>query len=137
MNTPQRVLPVPTDITRAYWEGAAAGKLLIQHCQDCGHHQFFPRPFCLACMSGELAWKATSGKGTIYTFTVNHRPAHASLAERVPYVVAMIDLDEGVRMMANLLDAPPAKLAIGKRVRVVFETLSDTITLPQFVLDAD
>jgi uncharacterized OB-fold protein len=130
-----RPLPMPSDLTRPFWEGTRNERLLIQCCMDCGHHQFYPRPFCLQCMSTKVEWKQASGKGSIYTYTVNRRGANAYAAERVPYVVAMIDLDEGVRLMANLIDCRIEDVRIGSRVQVRFERVNEEVTLPQFTLD--
>lgn len=134
MTTPTRPLPVPTDVTRPFWESAAKGRLVIQHCNRCGKPQFFPRIFCISCMASDITWRDCSGLGTIYTFTINRRGANAFMQERVPYVVAMIDLDEGVRLMSNIIDSPIDQIAIGKRVRVCFEKVSEEVALPQFVL---
>ena len=130
----QRPLPVPTELTRPYWESAKQGELRIQHCQACGHWQFYPRPFCLRCESEDLQWQRTAGLGSIYTFTVNHRAPNPFMKARLPYVVAIVQLDEGPRLMANVLDAKPGEVAIGKRVQVRFEAASEDITLPQFSL---
>lgn len=129
-----RPLPQPTDVTKPYWEAAKEGKLVIQKCTDCGEHQFYPRPYCMSCGSQQIEWVAASGKGTIYTFTINHRPANEYMKDKTPYVVAAIDLDEGVRMLANILDCEPKQVKIGQRVKVTFEKASDDITLPQFKL---
>ena len=130
----QRPLPVPTDLTRPYWEAAKHGELRIQHCKACDHWQFYPRPFCLNCESDDLQWQQTSGLGSIYTFTVNHRALNPFMKTRLPYVVAIVQLDEGPRLMANVLDAKPGEVAIGTRVQVRFEPVSEDITLPQFAL---
>jgi len=129
-----RPLPMPTDVTLPYWENARAGKLVVQKCGSCGTLQFYPRPFCIACLSEDLSWIEMSGNGTIYTFTVNRRPANDYMKDKVPYVVAAVDLDEGVRMVANIVGADPGAVRCGARVRVTFEKASEEITLPQFVL---
>jgi len=132
-----RPLPQPTDITRPYWEAAATGQLVIQQCKACQTRQFYPRGFCTGCMSEELEWVNCSGRGRIYTFTINHRAPNAFMKARVPYAVAAIDLEEGGRMLANIVDSPLEKLAVGAAVRVVFEDTAEGITLPQFTLDPD
>ncbi|MBV7483561.1 Zn-ribbon domain-containing OB-fold protein [Bordetella sp. BOR01] len=136
MTSTARPIPQPTDITRPYWDAAAARQLVIQECRACGARQFYPRGFCIGCLSNDLHWLPCSGKGTIYTFTVNHRAANAALKEHLPYVVAAIDLDEGIRMIANILDSPPEAIQMGARVQVIFEALSETIALPQFRIDS-
>ncbi len=134
MSIVQRPIPQPTDITKPYWDAAAAHKLIIQQCQACGTKQFYPRGFCIMCLSDNLGWLTCSGQATVYTFTVNHRAANGYMKERVPYIVAAIDLAEGTRMIANIVDSPPEAIRIGARVQVVFEYLSDEISLPQFRL---
>jgi uncharacterized OB-fold protein len=129
-----RPLPQPTDATRPYWEGAAQGRLMVQHCAACDRHQFYPRLFCTVCLSDAMQWVESKGQGTVYSYTVNHRGPTPFFKPRTPYVVAMIDLDEGVRMMANILDCDPKAVKIGARVRVKFEPVSDTLALPQFTL---
>lgn len=135
MELAQRPLPQPTRITQPYWDAAKESRLVIQQCACCKRRQFYPREFCTACLSDDIEWIDSAGLGTVYTYTVNRRPSNAALSEKVPYVVAMIDLDEGVRMMANIIDTPPEAVRIGSRVRVCFEQVSDEITLPQFRLE--
>ena len=134
---PQRPLPQPTDLTHPYWDAAAKGELHVQRCGACGHWQFYPRPFCLKCESGDMQWQRASGLGKVYTYTVNHRAPNPFMKARLPYVVAMVELDEGPRLMANVLDAQSGDMAIGKRVEVVFERVSDDMALPQFRLLAE
>lgn len=135
MTSITRPAPQPTDITRPYWDAAAAGRLIVQECKACQTRQFYPRGFCISCLSDDLHWLDCTGKGTVYTYTVNHRAPHPSMKERLPYVVAAIDLDEGVRMIANIIDAAPASVQIGARVQAAFETLPEGIALPQFRID--
>ncbi|MFG5778184.1 Zn-ribbon domain-containing OB-fold protein [Comamonas sp. J-3] len=134
MTATQRPLPQPTDITAAYWQAAQQEKLLLQHCQQCQNWQFFPRAFCCHCGSEDLSWQASAGKGKIYTFTINRRATHAFFKERLPYAVAMVELEEGPCMMANIIDSDLSRIAIGAKVQVCFERASDEITLPQFRL---
>ncbi|SPA34267.1 conserved hypothetical protein [Cupriavidus taiwanensis] len=134
MSEAQRPLPRPTEITAGYWQAAAQGRLVVQGCRACGHRQFYPRTLCVACGSDQVEWAEVSAFGSIYTFTVNHRAPNAFMKARLPYVVAIVELDEGVRMMANIINAPPEAVAIGKRVRVVFEKASEDVSLPQFEL---
>ena len=132
MNAATRPSPVPTKVTQPFWDAAAQGKLLVQRCGECKQTQSLPRLFCRHCMSEDLQWEASKGLGTIYTFTINHRAANAHMADKVPYVVAVVQLDEGVRMMANIVGAAPESVQIGDRVQVRFLPLSDTVSLPQF-----
>jgi uncharacterized OB-fold protein len=134
MSEAQRPLPRPTEITEGYWHAAALGRLVVQGCRACGHRQLYPRTLCLGCESDQVDWTEVSGFGSIYTFTINHRAPNAFMKARLPYAVAIVELDEGVRMMANILNAAPEAIAIGKRVRVVFEQASAEVSLPQFEL---
>lgn len=131
---PARPLPQPTDLTRPYWQAAAQGELHMQHCGACGRWQFYPRPFCIHCEAEALHWRAVSGLGRIYTYTVNHRAPNAFMKARLPYVVAIVELDEGPRLMANIQGEGALDAAIGKRVKVLFEPVSDELALPQFAL---
>lgn len=135
MEIVQRPLPQPTRITQPYWDAAKESRLVIQQCGCCRTRQFYPREFCTACLSDRLEWIESAGQGTVYTYTVNRRPSNAALSEKVPYVVAIIDLDEGVRMMANILDCSCDAVRIGARVRVCFERISADTSLPQFRLE--
>ncbi|KAG0772744.1 hypothetical protein G6F22_015476 [Rhizopus arrhizus] len=135
MDHVQRPLPQPTRVTQPYWDAAKEGRLVIQQCGCCKARQFYPREFCTACLSDSIEWIESAGQGTVYTYTINRRPSNAALSEKVPYVVAMIDLDEGVRMMANIIDSPPEAVRIGSRVCVCFEQASPEIALPQFRLE--
>jgi len=134
MSEAQRPLPRATEATEGYWRAAAEGRLVVQTCRACGHRQFYPRTLCLRCESDQVDWADVSGFGAVYTFTINHRAPNAFMKARLPYAVAIIELDEGVRLMANILNTAPERIAIGKRVRVVFEKASDEVTLPQFEL---
>lgn len=134
MSEPERLLPQPTDLTRPFWEAAQDNRLTAQYCRSCRQAQFYPRPFCVKCGSEEIEWKALSGKGRIYTYTINHRTSNAFMKTRLPYAVAIVDLDEGVRMMGNIVQGDLADIQIGKQVHVVFEALSETLKLPQFAL---
>lgn len=129
-----RPLPQAIDETKPYWDAAKAGKLVVQKCSSCGTCQFYPRCYCITCMSDKVSWVEASGKGMIYTFTINHRPANEYMKDKVPYAVAAIDLDEGVRLLANIVESDLKAVKCGARVQVVFEKVTDEITLPQFKL---
>ena len=133
-DTIARPEPAPTAETAPYWEAAAESRLLIQRCQSCTRHQFYPRAFCMACLSDRLEWVESAGLGRIYTFTICRIPANPSMKDKVPYAVAVIDLDEGVRMLTDIVDCPIDQIRIGARVEVRFERISSTCVLPQFTL---
>jgi uncharacterized OB-fold protein len=128
-----RPLPVPDGDTKPYWDAAREHRLVIQRCQACQQAIFYPRSLCPHCMSDQIAWLDASGKGTIYSYTVVHR-APAQFAEDVPYVVALIDLAEGVRLMSNVVDCAPSDVRIGAPVEVTFDNVTPEISLPKFRL---
>ncbi len=135
MNAPvSPPLPITTAETVPYWRAAAAGRLEIQYCRSCARHQFYPRRFCTQCLSDQIEWVQASGRGRIYTFTVCHVAAHPAFEARVPYAMAMVELDEGVRMLAGIVEADLQRLAIGAPVQVCFERISDEVALPMFRL---
>ncbi|MFD6057423.1 Zn-ribbon domain-containing OB-fold protein [Rhodococcus wratislaviensis] len=133
-DTTLRPEPRPTAETAGYWEAAREEHLVVQRCENCGRHQFYPRAFCTACLSENLEWVESAGEGSIYTFTVCRIPANPSMADKVPYAVAVIDLDEGVRLLTNIVDCPIDRIRVGARVEVRFERISPETTLPQFTL---
>ena len=128
----QKPVPAPDRVTAPFWESARQEKLLIQHCPDCGTHQFFPQSHCRECLSDKLEWVASTGKGTVYSFTVIHRPPSSAFQQDVPYTVALVDLEEGCRMISNIVDADPEDVRVGMPVEVVFEKITPNISLPKF-----
>lgn len=127
-------IPVAHPDTAAFWDGAARGELLYQRCSACERVQFPPRRHCAHCQAGEPAWLRSAGKGTVHTFTTVHRAPTAAFKDDVPYTIALVDFDEGFRMMMNVLDCPPQEVEIGTRVRVVFRPHGEAM-LPQAELD--
>ena len=127
-----RTLPPETELTKPYWDGCNAGELRLQQCTDCHRHQFYPRTLCSHCNGRRLEWVTAAGEGRIASFTVVRRAI--SKAYTAPYVVALIDLAEGVRMMSNVVDVDPEAVHVGDRVRVDFEAWTDALSLPVFRL---
>ncbi|MFB4316013.1 Zn-ribbon domain-containing OB-fold protein [Actinomadura sp. 21ATH] len=123
------IRPVPDADTAPYWDGLAAGELRLQRCGGCGRTVFYPRAVCPHCFGTDLSWQAASGLGTIYSFTVAHR-AFGDFAGQVPFTVALVDLDEGVRMMTRITG--PDRPAIGDRVRLAVTAVADDLRLPYF-----
>jgi hypothetical protein len=115
-------------LARDWWAGVAEGRIGYEICADCGVAQFYPRGHCTACGSRRVQTRAAAGTGTIFSITVVHRPPSPALRQFAPYAIALIDLDEGVRLMAH---ADPA-LQIGARVRATFAPFGDR-TVPRFV----
>ncbi|MGD9945206.1 MAG: Zn-ribbon domain-containing OB-fold protein [Burkholderiaceae bacterium] len=129
-----QALPAPgiNGENRPYWEAARHGRLALPACRACGHLFFMPRSQCPRCWSDELDWRTMSGRGRIHSFSIVHRAALPAFAGRVPYVLAMVELDEGPRMMSNLIGTDALQAAIGDAVDVCFEACADGAALPQF-----
>lgn len=128
----QKFIPRPRPETAAWWEGCRHHELLIQSCTKCGHQQFYPRIICTACMSESLEWTRSAGRGRVLTFTICRRAVSEAYAGDVPYVIALIQLEEGPTMMSNIVECDPDSVATGMLVEVVFEKWSEEITIPQF-----
>ncbi len=119
--------------SRPYWEGLAQGELRIQHCNTCSKAVFYPRSICPHCHADSLSWIVASGKGTIYSYTVAHQ-GFGPFATDVPFVIAIVELEEGTRMMSRIVDAPRERVVVGATVRVTFESVGEDLTLPYFHL---
>jgi hypothetical protein len=128
--TPTKPLPEPTPDTQPYWDGLRAHRLLIQSCVRCGKLRFYPRPMCDACYSMECGWVEASGGGAVHSWTVTHHPFHAGFKGELPYILATVDLVEGVRVNAQVRGIDAAELRAGLPVRVGFEAAEDGLTLP-------
>jgi hypothetical protein len=127
-----RVIPKPTPETQHYWDGARAGELRLQTCNACDNTYFPPRPFCPDCGSREVSVITASGRGFLYSYVINHLPSPGF--ENGPYAIAVVELEEGPRLMSNILDCAqtPEALQLDMALEVTFEKLTDDITLPQF-----
>ena len=128
----KKPLPTISGETRPFWEACRRGKLLIQRCHSCGEYQFYPRGICASCWSADIAWVKSSGRGTVWTFTVTYQNRSMGFADEVPYVVALVELEEGVRMFTNLVETRPADVVIGMPVEVTFIHATEGITVPYF-----
>ena len=128
-------LPEITPVTQPFWEAAAKGKLVLQRCKSCGELIWCPRSFCAECGGDELEWTPVSGRGTVYSFTVIREVVSRGargFEKEIPYIVAWIDLDEGPRLVSNLVDCPLERAEIGIAVEVFFEEAGRGIFLPKF-----
>ena len=125
-------VPVPTPETQPFWDGCAAGELRIQRCTDCGKPYFYPRPVCPSCRSANVEWFTASGRATLYSYVINHRAA-PGFADDAPYAIAVVQLEEGPRMMSNIrgLPATPEALELDMPLQVTFEARGN-VSLPQF-----
>jgi uncharacterized OB-fold protein len=126
------IIPAFTDLTRPYWENARAGRLVVQRCGACGQRWHPPLPSCPHCHSRDLGWQPVSGHGTVYTYTVVRHATHAALAGRVPYVVAIVELAEGPRIVTGIAGCDPGDVRGGMPVRVRFDAVTDEVALPFF-----
>lgn len=131
------VTPTVIDETRPFWEGTLAGELRIQACNACGNRQLPGGPCCTTCLSQDLRWEPASGRGTVFSYTVVRHAFHPSFAEKVPYVVADVQLEEGPVLTTNVTDCPVEEVRIGMPVEVWFdEELEDAfhakLRLPKF-----
>ncbi len=113
-------LPVADVETREYWDATARGELLIKHCNACGRDYFYPRDHCPSCWSTDTAWKRAGGRGHVYTFTIVKQNDLPPFRDRLPYVIAIIELDEGVRMTANVEGCAPEDVRCEMAVEVSF-----------------
>ena len=125
-------LPAVTNETAPYWEGCKKHELRIQKCGACGNHQFYPRIMCTECSSERVEWVKVSGRAKVTTFTIVRRPVSPAFADDVPYVVALVTLDEGPTMMTNIIGCAPEQVAIGMPVAVTFEDWTEDISIPKF-----
>jgi uncharacterized OB-fold protein len=125
-------IPSPDLETQPFWDGCKEGRFLIRHCNACGEDHFYPRPFCPTCWSDDVAWKEASGRATLYTFSIVHQNDLPPFGERVPYVAAIIDLEEGPRVMTNIEGVEHDALRIGMPLVVDFKPISDDVTIAIF-----
>ncbi len=128
----KRILPKPTPETQHFWEGCKTGELRLQRCGDCSETWFPPRPFCPTCGKREVEVYTASGKATLYSYVITHRPRPDMGTE--PHSIAVVTLEEGPRMMTNIVGCPqtPEALQLDMPLEVVFDPQSDDISLPQF-----
>ena len=130
--TVDRPLPVPDEVTEPYWAAAREGRLTAPRCTSCGALFFPPRPRCPTCLADEVAWETLSGRGVVHTFTVVRQAPHPAFADDVPYVIAVIEADEGIHLMSNVVGCHPDDVRVGAPVEVVFDAVTPEVTLPRF-----
>ena len=135
-NAPARFEPPVGVEAGPFWEATRDSRLLVQWCTSCDRGVFYPRVFCPHCAAGAdaLEWRDASGRGTVYAAVVEHKPqaAGANFSDGQPYCVALVDLEEGVRMLTNVVGCPPGEVRCGMPVSVTWEPLSDGRRLPLF-----
>jgi uncharacterized protein len=128
----RRDLPTIEDESRPFWNAAQEGRFLIVRCNACGRAHHYPRPFCPYCWSEDVSWEDACGRATLYTYSTVHVNDLPPFAERVPYVAAVVDLEEGPRVMTNVVDCEPSQLEIGMALEVTFRELTPEISAPVF-----
>jgi uncharacterized OB-fold protein len=130
MDTYVKPLPKPTETSRPFWDAAKQHRLQLQHCGGCQSFIYYPRDRCPHCLSDQLELRPVSGKGKVYSYTTVRRASVRSFADK-PYVLAIVELDEGVRMTTNI-EAPPESVKIGMPVTVFFDDVTPERTLVKF-----
>jgi hypothetical protein len=134
MDDVQPIVPVPDELTAFFWDGAREHKLMIQRCDNCGFYLHWPRPCCKRCNSFDLTPVEVSGRGTLYSYTVAVHPFHPWLASRLPYVIAVVELEEqpNLKLVTNIVDYDEGELRCGMPVEVTYETIAEGVVLPMF-----
>jgi uncharacterized OB-fold protein len=125
-------LPKIDEETKGFWEALQRHEVYVQRCRACGTPRYYPRALCPACLSDETAWVRCSGRGTVYSFTVTHQNQAPGFRDAVPYVLAYVELDEGPRVLTNVVDCPLDRVRIGLPVEAVFEDVTPAVTLLKF-----
>lgn len=132
MTAVAKPLPEITPVMAPFWEAARRHELVVQRCRGCGTRRFPARDICSRCLSREADWASVTGRGTVFSFAIMHQVYHPGFADAVPYAVVVVELEEGARMVSNVVDCPVGEIAIGMPVEVVFEDVTGEVTLPKF-----
>jgi len=134
---PTKPAPIPDEISAPFFDGARNGRLMLQHCLSCDGWSFPVRERCPHCFAANLQWRQASGRGTLYTFAIMHQVMQPGFAAFVPYNVSQIDLEEGVRMISNVIGIGNDELRIGMKLVVAFENAGEDVHVPKFRPAAD
>ena len=129
---PARPIPDTSGVLAPFFAAARGRRLVVQRCSGCGALRFPPRELCSACLSTAATWQEVSGRGEVFSYNVMHQVYHPGFASEVPYAVVIVRLAEGAKMLSNLVGVLPRDIRIGMPVRVVFDDITDAITLPKF-----
>ena len=127
-----RPMPDPAPASKPFWNGARQHKLMIPRCEACGQAWFPPSGRCPNCLSADHRWIQASGRGAVFSFAVVHRVYHRYFEGKTPYVIGVIELEEGPRLISNVVDIPPEQIRCNMPVEVVFEDVGDEFCLPKF-----
>lgn len=130
----RKPLPTPSPESKRYWDGCRNHQLWLPFCRSCDAFYFYPRDFCPACFSWDIEWRRVSGRGKVYTFGIQHRAWHPGWQDEIPYITALVELEEGPRLYTNLvgIDPDPNQIHCDMPVEVVFDDVTEEITLPKF-----
>lgn len=129
----ERILPVVDDLNRPFWDGCRNGVLTLQRCDRCGRLRYPIAPVCPQCLGCEWSWEPVSGRGSVYSFAVFRHAYNDAWRDRLPYTVALVELEEGVTMIANLVGVEPERVRVGLSVAVGFEAVTPDVSIPHFV----
>lgn len=133
MDAPKKPVPVVNPWAKPFWDAAREERFIIQQCKDCKKYIFYPRIACPHCFSDDVQWVPASGRATVYTYTVVESNAPSAFISDMPYVIAVVRLEEGgVQMLTNIVGCKPEEVRCDMPVEVVFETLNDDFKLPKF-----
>ena len=125
-------IPRPSTTTRPFWDGLNERKVQIQRCDGCDSWVFYPRTRCPSCLSDQLIWREVSGRGVLYTYTLARQPTAPHFADETPQQLAVVELDEGVRMTSTLVNVEPSDIVIGMRLQPYFDQVTDDVTLLRY-----
>ena len=126
------MIPVANSDTKPFWDGCLQRQFLLQRCSNCGAYRHPPSPICPKCLSDQHAWVPASGRGKVYTFVVVREALSRGWEQLIPYVLAVVELDEGPHVLTNIVNIAPEQVAIEMLVEVTFEELDGTTMLPVF-----
>ena len=132
MTAVAKPLPEITPAMAPFWDAARRHELVVQRCRGCGAHRFPARDICSRCLGREADWVPVSGRGSVFSFAIMHQVYHPGFADAVPYAVVVVELEEGARLISNVVGCPVGEVAIGLPVEVVFEDVTGEVTLPVF-----
>lgn len=128
-----RFEPQSNDLTSPFWEASKEERYLVQWCGSCNSAIYYPREVCPSCLvSDHLEWKESPGNGEVYTFNVMHKPGLPFMTDRLPFVIALVTLDEGIRVVTNIVNCEPSTVSVGMPVKLAWEDLSDGRKIPVF-----
>ena len=128
----EKPLPVPSEVSAPYWKGLASGEIRLQRCADCHRFVFYPRSVCPYCLGERLEWVSTSGRGRVYSYTLVRRAMNPAFAADVPYVFAIVELDEGPRVTTNIVGCAPEEVRVDMRVKAAYDSVTSELALLKF-----